>query len=106
MRGSLLETYVYQNLAGILDAHLPQAQLDYWSLQGRHAVDFVVSQGSRAVAIEVKAGARIGDRDLAGLKALKAKTPGVRAGIVAYNGTQAFRLGDDLYAIPLGLLLS
>src|ERR1700726_1335120 len=106
MRGALLETYVYQNLAGILDAHLPQARLDYWSLQGRHEVDFVVSQGSRAVAIEVKAAARIGDRDLAGLKALKPKPPGVRAGLVAYNGTEVLRLGDDLYAIPLDLLLS
>jgi predicted AAA+ superfamily ATPase len=106
MRGALLETFVYQNLAGILDAHLPQARLEYWSLQGRHEVDFVVSLGPRSVAIEVKAAARIGDRDLAGLKALKAKTPGVRAGIVAYNGTEALRLGEDLYAIPLGLLLS
>lgn len=106
MRGALLETYVYQNLAGILDAHLPQARLDYWSLQGRHEVDFVVSQGPRAIAIEVKAGARIGDRDLTGLKALKAKTPGVRAGIVAYNGAEVLRLGNDLYAIPLGLLFS
>jgi len=106
MRGALLETYVYQNLAGILDAHLPQARLAHWSLQGRHEVDFVVSQGSRAVAIEVKAAARIGDRDLAGLKALRAKTPAVRAGIVAYNGTEILRLGDDLYGIPLGRLLS
>jgi predicted AAA+ superfamily ATPase len=106
MRGALLKTYVYQNLAGILDAHLPQARLDYWSLQGRHEVDFVVSQESLAVAIEVKAAARIGDRDLAGLKALKAKTPGVRAGIVAYNGSEVLRLGDDLFAIPLDLLLS
>ncbi|HEV3077439.1 MAG TPA: ATP-binding protein [Thermoanaerobaculia bacterium] len=106
MRGALLETYVYQNLAGILGAHLPHARLAHWSLQGRHQVDFVVSQGSRAVAIEVKAAARIGDRDLAGLKALKDKTPGVRAGVVAYNGTEALRLGDDLIAIPLGLLLS
>jgi predicted AAA+ superfamily ATPase len=106
MRGALLETYVHQNLAGILDAHLPEARLDYWSLQGRHEVDFVVSRGPRAIAIEVKAAARIGDRDLAGLKALRAKTPGVQAGIVAYNGSEALQLGDDLYAIPLGILLS
>jgi uncharacterized protein len=106
MRGALLETYVHQNLAGILDAHLPQARLAHWSLQGRHEVDFVLSQGPRAVAIEVKAAARIGDRDLAGLKALRAKTSGVQAGIVAYNGSEVFRLGDDLHAIPLGLLLS
>ncbi len=106
MRGALLETYVHQNLAGILDSHLPRARLDYWSLQGRHEVDFVVSQGPRAVAIEVKTAASIGERDLAGLKAIKAQTPGVRAGIIAYNGTEVLRLGDDLYAIPLGLLLS
>ena len=65
-----------------------------------------VPGGTGAVAIEVKAAARIGDRDLAGLKALKAKSPGVRAGIVAYNGSEVLRLGDDLFAIPLGLLLS
>lgn len=106
LRGALLETYVHQNLAGILNAHLPRARLDYWSLQGRHEVDFVLSLGPRAVAIEVKAAARIGERDLAGLKAFKAQTPGVRAGIVAYNGSEVLRLGDDLYAIPLGLLLS
>ena len=106
MRGALVETHVYQNLAGILAAHLPQARLDYWSIQGRHEVDFVISLGREAVAIEVKAGAKFGGRDLAGLKAFKAQTPGVRAGILAYNGTEALRLGDDLYAIPLSLLLS
>jgi len=33
-------------------------------------------------------------------------TPGVRAGILAYNGTEALAVGKGLYAIPLGLLLS
>jgi predicted AAA+ superfamily ATPase len=106
MRGALIETYVHQNLAGILGAHLPRARLDYWSIQGRHEVDFVISLGRETVAIEVKAGARLGERDLAGLEAFKAQTPGVRAGIVAYNGTEVLRLGDDLYAVPLSLLLS
>jgi predicted AAA+ superfamily ATPase len=106
MRGALVETYVHQNLAGILAAHLPQARLDYWSVQGRHEVDFVISLGREALAIEVKAGARLGGRDLDGLKAFKAQTPGVRAGILAYGGSEVLRLGDDLYAIPLSLLLS
>ncbi len=106
MRGPLVETYVHQNLAGILAAHLPQARLDFWSIQGRHEVDFVISLGREAIAIEVKAGASPGGRDLEGLKACKAQTPGVRAGILAYGGTEVLRLGDDLYAIPLSLLLS
>jgi predicted AAA+ superfamily ATPase len=106
MRGPLLETYVFQNLAGLLGAHLPRAQVGFWSVQGRHEVDFVISSGRRAVGIEVKAGSRFGDRDLAGLKAWKAGTPGAIAGILAYNGTAALPLGGDLYAIPLGQLLS
>jgi predicted AAA+ superfamily ATPase len=106
MRGALLETYVFQNLAGLLGAHLPRAQLGFWSVQGRHEVDFVVSSGRRAVGIEVKAGSRFGDRDLAGLKAWMAGTPGARAGILAYNGTEALPLGGDVYAIPLDQLLS
>ncbi|MBV8202688.1 MAG: ATP-binding protein [Acidobacteria bacterium] len=106
MRGALLETYVFQNLAGLIDAHLPQAQLGFWSIQGRHEVDFVISSGRRAIGIEVKAGSRFGDRDLAGLKAWMAATPGASAGILAYNGTAALPLGGDLYAIPLGQLLS
>jgi hypothetical protein len=106
MRGALLETYVFQNLAGLLGAHLPGAQLGFWSVQGRFEVDFVVSSGRRTVGIEVKAASRFGDRDLAGLKAWKAATPGTAAGILAYNGTEALPLGDDLFAIPLHHLLS
>ena len=106
LRGALFETYVLQNLSSLLGAHLPKAELAYWSVQGRSEVDFVVSSGRGAVAIEVKAASRFGDRDLAGLKAFAASTPGVRAGVLAYNGEEARVIGENLYAIPLGLLLS
>lgn len=106
MRGRLYETFVYQNLAGILSAYLPDAELCFWSVQGRHEVDFVVSVGRQAVAIEVKAGSRFGRGDLAGLRAFASKTPNVVAGVLAYNGSEALSLGEGLFAIPLGLLLS
>ncbi len=103
---ALFETFVYQNLTAILGAHLPRAQVAYWNIQGRYEVDFVVSSPRHAIAIEVKAAKRFGNRDLRGLIAFKAKTPECRAGVLAYNGSEAVALGDDLYAIPLGLLLS
>ncbi len=46
------------------------------------------------------------DRDLRGLRAFVERTKGVRAGVLAYDGTEAVDLGDRLYAIPLGALLS
>ena len=106
MRGPLFETYVCQNIAAILEAHATRAELSFWSVQGRYEVDFVVSQGRTAVGIEVKAGTRFRDADLAGLRAFVGKAPATRTGILAYNGTEAVKIGQGIFAVPLGLLLS
>jgi hypothetical protein len=57
------------------------------------------------LAIEVKAASRWTERDLAGLRAFLERTPRCRAAIMAYNGVQAVRLGDKLWAVPLSTLL-
>lgn len=106
LRGAVYETYVHQNLAGTLAAHLSRAELAFWHVQGRHEVDFVLAAGRKCLGIEVKAGSRFGDNDLAGLRAFLDRTPGAVAGILAYNGGEVAPLGDRLYAVPLGLLLS
>jgi len=101
MWGALLETYVAQNLAAILDADWPEARLGYWHVQGRHEVDFVIESGRECMAIEVKASSRWDDRDLAGLRAFLDKTPRCRVAIIAYGGTEAVRLAERLWAVPL-----
>lgn len=106
LRGALYETYVHQNLRAILDAHLPDAELGCWSVQGRHEVDFVIARGRRVMAIELKSASRFSKKDLNGLRAFRARATGFVTGILAYNGTEALALGDDLFVIPLGLLLS
>jgi uncharacterized protein len=105
-RGALFETYIHQNLAGILAAQADRTELGFWNVQGRHEVDFVLVAGRRCVAIEVKAGSRFLDRDLTGLRAFLDKTPGAVAGVLAYNGQEVAPLGDRLFAVPFGLLLS
>lgn len=106
MRGALLETYVAQNLAALLEAHVPEAGLSYWHEQGRHEVDFVIETDRRVCAIEVKAGTQWGDQDLAGLRAFLERTPACESAVLAYNGTDAVRLGEKLWALPLGHLLA
>lgn len=105
MRGALLETYVAQNLAAILEAHMPDARLGYWHEQGRHEVDFVIEYGAEVMAIEVKAAARWTDGDLGGLRAFMRRTRDCTAGILAYNGARAVSLGERLYAVPIGHLI-
>jgi len=106
LTGALFETYVAQNLLGIMDARWPEARLYFWSVQGRHEVDFVIEVGSSCMALEIKSGARWAARDLSGLKAFLSATPHCRAAILGYNGSDAVRLGEKMWAIPLSLLLS
>lgn len=104
--GALLETFVANNLAGIIDAEWPQARLTYWHVQGRHEVDFVVEVGGECLAVEVKTAGRWDERDLAGLRAFLARTPGCRVAILACGGNSTVQLADRLWAMPIGHLLA
>ena len=105
-RGHLYETYVAQNLQSILEAHVPDANMYFWSVQGRHEVDFVIEAGASIIAVEVKAATRWASGDLAGLNAFLKAEPKCRLGLLAYNGTKMARLGDKLWAVPIDTLLS
>jgi predicted AAA+ superfamily ATPase len=107
MQGSaLFETYVAQNLAGIIDAEMPGGQLSFWNVQGRHEVDFVVEAGNKCLAVEVKYGLTRALSDLSGLKVFLERTPHCVGAILAYNGTKSIRAGDKLWVVPVGTLLS
>jgi len=105
LRGALFETYIAQNLAALLDAHLPDAHMAYWHEQGRHEVDFVIESNRNVLAIEVKASTRWTENDLSGLRTFMERTPDCIAAILAYNGTDAVQLGERLWAIPMGHLI-
>lgn len=106
LRGALFETYAAQNLAALLEAHVPDAKLSYWHEQGRHEVDFVIESGRKVFAIEVKAATRWKESDLAGLRAFVERTPACSAAVLAYNGRDAVKLDGKLFAVPLGHLLA
>ncbi len=105
LRGGLYETYMAQNLAALLEAHLPDAQMSYWHEQGRHEVDFVIENGRKVLAIEIKAATRWSERDLSGLRAFLDRTPACIAAILAYNGVETVKLGDRLWAMPMAQLI-
>lgn len=110
MRGALLETSVAQNLAGILEAHAPDAEIAFFASQGRYEVDFIVSHGARWIGIEVKAASRFTDADLRSLRTwLATESIGYepsRIGVLAYQGERVVALGEHLFAVPIGHLLA
>jgi len=104
--GAMFETYVAQNLFAIVNSRWKEAQLYFWSVQGRHEVDFIIEVGRSCLAIEVKSSARWQKKDLSGLEAFLGATPHCKGAILCYNGTEAVQLGDKMWALPLGLVLS
>jgi len=73
--GAMFETFVAQNLAGILEARWSEVRLMFWNIQGRHEVDFVIQAEKEIMAIEVKAATQWTQRDLSGLRAFLSATP-------------------------------
>ncbi len=104
--GSMFETYIAQNIAGIIASRWPRAKMYFWNVQGRHEVDFVIEEGRDTLAIEIKWGERWSKADLSGLRAFLEHTPRCRAAVLGYNGVDPVQLDKRLWAIPLGLLLS
>lgn len=104
--GAVWENYTAQNLQAILASHYPEATFAYWNVQGRYEVDFILGIGREVIAVEVKSGSRWNENDLTGLKAFLNSQPKCRAGILAYNGDKALKLGKKLWVVPIELLLS
>ena len=106
LRGALFETYVLQNISSILEAHLPDAAVAYWHIQGRHEVDFVIENRNSCVALELKAASRWSEKDLSSLRRFIEETPSCIAGVLMHNGNRVSRLGEKLWALPMGMVIS
>ena len=99
-------TYIAQNLLAILGSRWKEAQLYFWSIQGRYEVDFVIEAGRSCMALEIKSGTKWDEKDLPGLHPFLSSTPHCKIAILGYNGKDAVRLGNKIWALPLGLILS
>ena len=104
--GAMFETYVAQNLLSVIGARWPEADLYFWSVQGRHEVDFIIESGRSCMALEIKSAARWQAKDLSGLKKFLSATSHCKAGILCHNGPAVVKLGPKLWALPIHLVLS
>ena len=106
LKGFMFETYVFQNLAAILEAHAPGWSIRSWRVDETREVDLVLDTREQAVGIEIKAGEIPQKKDIRALRAFMDSTPECRLCILAYNGVDIATLGEGIWAVPLGLLLA
>lgn len=107
--GHLLEGFVYGELRKLATWSQDDYSFYYYRDKENREVDFVIENAAgELVGVEVKAAASVSLNDLAGLKTFAQVQPGVKAGVVLYDGTLTLPLGKagdtPLWAVPLSTL--
>jgi hypothetical protein len=100
--GSMLETFVLQELRRQASARPVPVEFFHFRDRDDFEVDIVLEQGHAVAGVEVKAAASVSMSDLRGLRKLR-DAAGKRfvAGVVLYDGAATIRFGDGLRAVPL-----
>lgn len=102
--GKLVETWVYHELATLIDKSGGYKLFQYRDSDKRE-IDFVIERDDGAiVGIEVKSGS-VSPSDFKHLKWFKANlAKGDFTGIVLYSGGDTLSFGEGMYALPLAAL--
>ncbi len=95
--GKSFEHYVLMELRGYQVYRQPDLEIAFWRTAAGQEVDFVL--GDMRVAIEVKAGKRVHDGDLRGLRTL-AEESRVRRRLVVCLEDEPRRLSDGIEVVP------
>jgi predicted AAA+ superfamily ATPase len=104
--GSLLETFVFQELRRQASWHEDDIRFHHFRDKDGFEVDIVLERGAHKLAgVEVKASATITAADFRGLRKLKdAAGDRFAAGAVLYDGETSVSFGDSLFAVPISAL--
>ncbi|ESQ85365.1 ATP-binding protein [Asticcacaulis benevestitus] len=103
LNGKLIETFVYTQLAALIDIGAGKYSLSHYRDREQREVDFLIEGADNAiVGIEVKAGTHIDSESFKHLKWFKANMAAGSSftGIVLYSGEHTVPFGDKMWAVP------
>lgn len=106
--GKLLETYVFNQLAAIIDANDNNYKLYHYRDRHKREIDFIIEdEKSNILAIEVKAGSAITKASFKHIEWFRANMAKKECiGIILYTGEHILSFGDDLLALPISYLFT
>jgi predicted AAA+ superfamily ATPase len=98
-RGSSFEGLVVEELVAHAASRLAQPEAFFWRTQAGAEVDLLIVEGRRILPIEVKLGASVSGRDLAGLRQCMSDL-GLHRGLVVTSGRETRRLAPGIDLVP------
>ncbi|HRJ41482.1 MAG TPA: ATP-binding protein [Caldilineaceae bacterium] len=102
--GAFFEALIYQHLRILSELMTPKARLYFWRTRTGNEVDFVVEQGRRLVAFEVKWSENPRFQHADGLRHFLDAHPHAQGGVLLHRGTETRFLGERILALPWRLL--
>lgn len=106
--GKLFETFAYNQLAAQIDAHDNTYRLYHYRDREKREIDFLIEREDQSLlGVEVKSGSTVRAGDFKHLRWFEAnltKKGKTFIGIVLYTGESVVPFGDNMWAVPFGVL--
>ena len=107
LNGKLIETFVYAQLAALVEAQADSYQLSHYRDREQREVDFILEGPDQdLLGIEVKSGTHIDNTAFKHLKWFRDNMAAGRhfTGVVVYAGEHTVSFGESLWAVPISAL--
>ncbi|MBA3029351.1 MAG: ATP-binding protein [Desulfobacteraceae bacterium] len=107
--GKLMETFAFNEISAQVDSGNGLYELLHYRDREKREIDFLIERGDGAlIGIEIKAGSAVHKNDFKHMKWFQNNLVANQdfIGIVLYTGEFPASFGDNLWAIPFGLLWS
>jgi len=101
--GAFFETLILHHLKVLSQLMVPRGRLFYWRTTTGHEVDFVLEQGRRLLALEIKITTTPRYGDAEGLRLFLREHQAV-GGILIHSGRDIKRLDEHIVALPWTML--
>lgn len=98
--GGYFETMLFLHVKTLCEMMNPRAVLHYWRTTAGKEVDFILEQGKKLLALEVKMTNNPSVRDIQGILAFLEEHPGTVRGVLVHSGDKIQWLHSKVLAVP------
>ncbi len=103
--GQVFETYIFCELQKHLSCIQKSSALYHYRTNDKKEIDFIIEIDNEILAIEVKQSCSVKKDDFKHIIDFQSKCEQKCLGVVFYNGEIVIEFGDNLVAVPFGMLL-
>jgi predicted AAA+ superfamily ATPase len=102
--GRIFETFVFAELYKATKNSTILSSLHFYRTTDKTEIDFIIERQNEVIAIEIKFSKTVTRHDIRTIINFKNKEKNFKYGFVIYTGDKIFSLGENIFALPIGVL--